>query len=244
MRDVVVGVDLAWSDRNATGVCVLDDAGRVVDEGLVMTDAEIVARIRRHASPAMTVAVDAPLLVPNREGRRPCENELARVYGARRAGPHSANRTLLVGSHGRIRGEDLARELAHDRFAGPWSGGDRIVMEVFPHPALIEAFALPERLAYKRGRVAERRTGLRRLHDLMARLVDVDPPLMADGIDITDDMTGRELKAVEDLLDARVCAWVGLVWRRFGTDRVRLFGDPLTGHIAVPIGPFAPSAER
>ena len=49
-------------------------------------------------------------------------------------------------------------------------------------------------------------------------------------------MTGVELKAIEDLLDARICAWVAAVWNRYGDVGVRVFGDAASGHIAVPIG--------
>ena len=55
-------------------------------------------------------------------------------------------------------------------------------------------------------------------------------------IEITDTMTGAELKAVEDLLDARICAWVAAVWNRYGDEGVRVFGDTTSGHIAVPVG--------
>lgn len=46
----------------------------------------------------------------------------------------------------------------------------------------------------------------------------------------------RQLKAIEDLLDARICAWVAAVWTRHGNAGVRVFGDASSGHIAVPIG--------
>ena len=49
-------------------------------------------------------------------------------------------------------------------------------------------------------------------------------------------MTGVELKAIEDLLHARICAWVAAVWNRYGSTGVRMFGDAASGHIAVPLG--------
>ena len=44
------------------------------------------------------------------------------------------------------------------------------------------------------------------------------------------------MKAVEDLLDARICAWVAAVWNRYRNAGVRVFGDAASGHIAVPLG--------
>ncbi len=180
------------------------------------------------------MAVDAPLAVPNHAGRRLCESDLHRVYGARKAGPHSSNRTHLIGVNGRIRGEDLTMALASHGFGDPWSGAERTLLEVYPHPALIEAFGLSERLPYKKGRVAERRAGLQRLDRLVHRLEGADPPLRTDPLGIDDTVRGRALKSAEDLLDARICAWIAAVWNRHGRDGVELYGGP-EGHIAVPI---------
>ena len=52
-------------------------------------------------------------------------------------------------------------------------------------------------------------------------------------------MTGPELKAIEELLDSRICAWVAAVWNRYRNTRVRVSGDAASGHIAVPIGSVA-----
>ena len=108
------------------------------------------------------------------------------------------------------------------------------MLEVFPHPALIEMFDLDERLAYKKGRVDERRAGLRDLDRLLGTLGDADPPAHFTSLNIGDGVRGRSLKGIEDLLDARVCAWVALRWHQQGPDGVRIFGDAESGHIAVP----------
>ncbi len=237
VKATAFGVDLAWSDGNSSGCVALDAHGRVVDERLLSSDGEIVGWLADLTGGAAAVAVDAPLLVPNDTGRRPCESDLARAYGSRKAGPHPCNRPLLIRTNGRIRGEDLRSMLEPLGFTDPWGGGRRVLLEVYPHPALIEAFSLPERLGYKKGRVGERRNGLRHLEELLARLAEADPPLHAPRIEIGDEVRGRALKDIEDLLDARVCAWVAAVWQRRRREGVRLFGTSCSGHIAVPIGP-------
>jgi len=140
------------------------------------------------------------------------------------------------GECGVIRGEDLAGELRRSGFGDLWSPTRRTLLEVYPHPAIIEAFGLPRRLAYKKGRIAQRRAGLRRLDGLILSLDEADPPFIGSPVEITDTMTGIELKAIEDLIDARICAWVAAVWTRYGDRGVRVFGDAASGHIAVPIG--------
>jgi predicted RNase H-like nuclease len=233
---MALGVDLAWTESNGSGACALDPDGRVVDERILGADDEILDWVRDLASDSAVLAVDAPLVVPNETGRRPCESELSREYGSRWAATHSANRQLLLDRYGVIRGEDLASLLRRSGFGDLWSPKRRTLLEVYPHPAIIEAFRLPRRLAYKKGRIAERRAGLRRLDGLILSLDEADPPFIGPPVEITDTMTGPELKAIEDLIDARICAWVAAVWTRYGDRGVRVFGDPASGHIAVPIG--------
>lgn len=211
---------------------------------MVATDDEIVEAVTSLGRGPIAVAVDAPLVVPNDTGRRRCEAELHGVYGSRHAGPHPSNRRLLTRLHGRIRGEELLGRLADRGLSLPGAGGSRTVLECYPHPAIIEMFGLEERLRYKAKRgmtVADRRAGLGVLASHVASLVAADPRLVAPGIAVDETVKGRALKAVEDALDARICAWVARLWCR-APDRVRVFGDPDGAHIAVPVGSAQPTA--
>jgi predicted RNase H-like nuclease len=101
-------------------------------------------------------------------------------------------------------------------------------------------FGLPERLIYKAKKgvsVADRRTGLRTLAKLLESLGEADPPLLGPPVTVPETARGKALKGIEDSLDARLCAWVASVWAR-RRDRMRLFGDAVAGHIAVPTGRF------
>ncbi len=241
-----VGLDLAWSDGHGTGACVLDEAGVMLADGILGGDDEVVGWVERWAgSVPAVVAVDAPLQVPNPTGRRPCEAEVTATYGGRHAGTHPSNRTLFLRRFGRIRGEDLAARFSRLGFGGPWEEGERTVLEVYPHPGLIEVFGLDERLAYKkkRRRVAAWREGLATLAGLLATLADADPPLVAPPMRIDETVRGRALKDAEDRLDARFCAWTALLWARRGPAAFHLFGDPATGHIAVPRAPGRETPE-
>ena len=230
------GIDLAWSGKNLSGGCALNGAGNIVDERMLGSDDEIAGWISQRLEGPAVVAIDAPLLVPNETGRRPCESAVAREYGSRKAGPHPANRSLLIGRDGKIRGEELAARLGALGFGDPWAGSKRTLVEVYPHPTLIETFGLEERLVYKAKTgvsVADRRRGLRRLAGLLKQLEHADPALRGPEVTVDETLRGAALKAVEDRLDARICAWVASV---FGSDpdRIRLFGDSKTGHIAIP----------
>ena len=229
---ICVGIDLAWSDRNPSAGCAIDGTGAIVDESPLGPDDRVLDWIDSLAPDV--IAIDAPLLVPNETGMRPCERQLHREYGSRGAGAHPSNRSLLRRTSGRVRGEDLAIALAAKGFGGPWSAATRTAIEVYPHPGLVEVFDLPTRLAYNRVPADQRVERLRALRDLLVQLDSHDPPLSGPPVEIPSTLRGRSAKATEDRLDARFCAWVGLVWALHGTSRIRLFGDSATGHIAVP----------
>ncbi len=235
-----IGLDLAWSARNPTGACALDDSGQIIDERMLGSSDEIIEWISGLVDGPAVVAVDAPLNVPNETGRRPCESELSSEYGSRKAGPHSSNRRRLLAMHGEIRGETLVERLGALGFEDPWAEADRTVLEVYPHPAIVEAFGLEERLKYKKGAVSERREGLRQLSQIVALLADSQPALVGDPVAVLEEDRGAALKAIEDRLDARLCAWIASVWGK-DPDRIRFFGDAETGHIAVPVGLFVPA---
>src|SRR5258708_31644356 len=87
-----VGLDLAWGEKNHTGVAVIDPGGRLLHVGAAQDDASIEAHIAPYVSDECLVAIDAPLIVPNVEGRRIAEIELGKDFMRFDAGPHSANK--------------------------------------------------------------------------------------------------------------------------------------------------------
>ncbi|NJN17807.1 MAG: DUF429 domain-containing protein [Oscillochloris sp.] len=111
-----IGLDLAWSARNRSGIAVLvggpAGARLVEDPQLLDTDAAILAYIDRHApiGPAI-IAIDAPLVVPNEHGRRQADALLSAAFRRYEAGTHPANRRLLA-RDGIVRGEALTAAFA------------------------------------------------------------------------------------------------------------------------------------
>ena len=146
-----VGVDLAWGYRARTGLAAVDETGRLLDVTSVRTDEEILGWMAAR-DPAV-VAVDAPLVVTNATGMRECERAIARAYGRYGASCHTSNAARMPAPR--------AAALA----AGRWTVDARpgalgtVCVEVYPHAALVGLFALPYRLAYKKGPLAARRTG-------------------------------------------------------------------------------------
>ena len=226
-----VGLDLAWGERSPTGVAVLDGGGRLVHLGAARGDADILAQLAPFAASACLVGIDAPLVVTNPAGNRPCEAALNRDFRAFDAGTHPSNTGHPWFADG-CRGARLATALG------------RPAIEVYPHAATVALFGLPKTLKYKQkpGRDLDRlRSELLRLMDLVEGLACADPALDVAGH--RDWRTARqavrsatrksELRRVEDPVDAVVCAYVALFATRRPDDVTR-YGDDAGGCIVTP----------
>ena len=95
-----VGIDLAWSPRNPSGGAVLSADGRLLQCTSTLGGDNEVLDLIASAIPAGTpglVAIDAPLAVPNQTGTRPCDRQVASIFGRFQAAPYPANRRNLDG---------------------------------------------------------------------------------------------------------------------------------------------------
>jgi predicted RNase H-like nuclease len=135
-----VGVDLAWGEKQPTGLAVLDEAGRLSHVSAVLTDDEIAAALAPYVEGPCLVAIDAPLIVRNATGSRPAEQELSKDFRAFEAGAHPSNTGRVEFTNGKTRGARLAVRLRLDM--DPHSGRDRRAIEVYPHPATVVLFGL------------------------------------------------------------------------------------------------------
>jgi predicted RNase H-like nuclease len=224
---------------------VLDPGGVVVDEGWATGDEELSGFLAAHDRDGAVVALDAPLVVTNPAGtRRGCEGELQRRYGRVGAGPYPTNLGLLGG---RVRAMELVRRSGRPYVTVPRDPGRRTgwwAVEVFPAPALVELGGLERAVRYKKGPPEARRAGLAVVAGILGRLAGADPPLRLDPAGVLARELGRlgglrgvGLKAVEDLADAHVCAYLGLWWWAHGPAATLVAGDDRTGAILVPRPP-------
>lgn len=237
METDYVGLDLAWGTRNRSGLAVLDGSGRLSALGEALDDDAITSWVRAHAPGSCVVAMDAPLVVTNRHGRRACEAEISRVFGRFHAGAHPSNLSRPGFADGG-RARALARRLQLD--VDPYSPAPRRAVEVYPHPATITLFGLERVIAYKQkaGRpVADLRVALGGLMRHLESLPDLDLRAAA-WTGLVEQLAGAtrkaELKRVEDQVDAVLCAYVGLHLVRSPQDSA-VVGDAASGYIVVPV---------
>lgn len=252
-----IGIDLAWSPRNPSGAAVLSRSGQLLEAtGGLEGDDEILGLVQRVVSSGApgVLAIDAPLAVPNETGSRPCDREVASVFGPFQAGPYPANRRALD-RYGGLRGESLRESLGflgfrHDPHI-PRQEAVRQVVEVFPHPATVALFGLNRTLKYKsrpgRG-YDQRRQALAKLRDHLCSLTVAEPPLHLTPEVAQmefESLRGKRFKAAEDLLDAIVCAYSALYAWHHGPRGYAVYGNQASdggaepGHILVPMAPEA-----
>src|SRR5262245_44421550 len=180
-----IGVDLAWTDRNPTGVAVLrtSETGTRLDAITTFYGGiSIVNSIRSYSTRNTVVAIDAPLIIKNETGQRSCETLVGQRYGSRNASCHTSNLTL----HPNAAGVALLNKLLRSGFEHFDITDDtqrgKLVAEVYPHAAMIALWDLPTVIRYKKGSVAERRLGLERLRRQLGTLRHGDPPLARSAV--------------------------------------------------------------
>jgi predicted RNase H-like nuclease len=248
----VIGVDLAWGARGRTGLCAAED-GRVLDSATVRSDVEIDAWIARWSAPDRDVvlAIDAPLIVTNAAGRRPCERVFCSALARRQAGVYPAHLNLPAFRDG-VRGAALAQRLGLSLDpAACVATPARAAIEVYPHSALISIFQLARTIKYKSRpgrRPADRRAAFDDLRGRLRALAALDPPLDVTASPrwpaLTSLVEGGRLDAAEDELDAYVCAYVAIYHRRWHGRRSLVVGDAARGYIVTPVDAAADASLR
>ena len=235
-----VGIDLAWGERQPTGLAVLDADARLLHVSAVRTDEEIEAELAVYVDGDCLVAIDAPLVVKNATGSRPAEKALSKDFRRFDAGTHPTNTgkpEFAAGS----RGARVAKLLRLD--IDPRSGRARRAIEVYPHAASIVLFGLSKVLKYKNkpGRDVEMlRSELLRLMAHVEATVITDEAWTGLRSQVERAARKSELRVVEDQVDAVVCAVVALVAHRT-PDLVTTYGDLDTGYIVTPTLGTAPT---
>jgi histidinol-phosphate phosphatase family protein len=244
-----VGLDLAWSPRNPSGGVVLSAKGCVLAATSALgSDDQILTFVTEVVPPNTSglVAIDAPLSVPNPNGSRLCDRQVASVFGRYHAAPYPANLQNLE-RYGGLRAESIRRELEalgfeHDPAIQRQIDARRVI-EVFPHPASVSLFQLNRTLKYKARSKRTYSLRWRELHQLrqhLDSLRDATPPLFIP-LDLMsapiEGLRGRRFKALEDTLDATVCAYSALYAWHHGPRGYALYGRPPQGSIMIPMTP-------
>ena len=239
----LIGLDLAWNcEKNGSGLAI----GRLDGSHLVLEELHTGIRGLGKIMSAIVdvdgifgIAIDAPLIIKNKTGSRPCEKELNRVYGSRWAGCHPTN----LGLHANSAGPILAEKLERAGFRHLGIDKPKWQIECYPHPAIIQIFGLDKRLKYKKKENTswdEVRLGQSMLGKFILSLENrtiLSLSIPAHLRHLTDpariaNLDTRQLKDNEDGLDAIICLYVAA---RYASGLpVECYGDGESGYIIVP----------
>ncbi len=232
-----VGVDLAWGQRGPTGVATLDATGALCHVGVARSDDDVLEQLKPYVTGDCVVAIDAPLVVTNPSGNRPCEAALNRDFRRFDAGAHPANTGLAWFADGG-RGARLCAALGLD--LDPRSRATRKAFEVYPHAASVVLFGLDKTLKYKQkqGRdFTSLQSELLRLIGFLSDLEDLTVTACRDWHALTaavhDATVKSQLRRAEDPIDAVLCAYIA----RYATVRpqdITIYGTTESGCIVTP----------
>lgn len=243
---IIVGIDLAWSGRRPTGICLLEvsDSSQQLLElscSSPTADATAIHEILDVLGPDVVAGIDGPLVTgPDRRA----EADLARAFGRQGVYAYAARLDFLE-RHGISEGPRLGGLLRTsgwnlDPLATEAGASGRHALEVFPHATIVSLLGAPRALKYKKGTLAARLGPLTEFQAMLRAYAERDLPCLVDvsarGIlNVPIEMqSGASLKALEDQLDAMACAIAAFHAWKFGSEGVSIFGDATNGYIAVP----------
>lgn len=248
----LIGIDLAWGEGNGSGCAELAWRGgelELVDLCWLRSMADIAEWIDPQRG-EWVIAIDAPLVVLNAVGQRYAEAENNDRYRSFDAGALSSNLTdktlggkdhrggrlwrMLEGCGGSLieHSEGIRRESEI---------AERLVLETYPHPVMVELFGLERIFKYKKGQVHLRQAGQQELAEAIRRHLcsDAAKPRLSmnerlEGLlrEPVPELRGGGLQERGDKLDAVVCAYVA-AWVDRGAP-FRALGRLGEGVIIVP----------
>ena len=168
-----------------------------------------------HFSGVDLVAVDMPLSLAPITARRYSDNQVSKAYGARHCSTHTPN----VTRPGKISDDFTASFAAAGYPLATLECPKRALVEVYPHPALVELALAGRRLPYKLSKIGsywpaltskDRKTRLFAEWGRIIALLDHEIAGVASALPLPPVSAAMaDLKAYEDQIDAVVCAWVG-----------------------------------
>jgi len=248
---IFVGIDLAWSEKNGSGVAILRgdrDKAEFISADICYSDKEIIEYTKHNVGMQNAfIAIDAPLIVPNKKGRRVAEKLVGFLFRKYDAGAHPANRERLSQWSGKVRGEEIAKKLEKIGFSHNPDikrfEESRKFFEVFPHPSMVVVFNLNKILKYKAKpkRDYEFRWNEFRLYQKYLKKLEKAKPALSLPEEITEkdvrELKGKALKDYEDLLDAIFCAYIAYYYW-YNPESCEILGDMEEGYILTPVFSF------
>lgn len=210
MRKFFIGIDLAWGEKNLSGLSVLEydeslNNLTILAVKLLKSIDEIVQEILKYQEHMIYVGVDAPLVVSNKTGNRQIEKEFNALFAQYKISMLPVNRVLLTKYTETIRSETLFLCLKSLGFQRDFKA-NRVIFEVYPHSTIASLWNNQRILPYKRKQGRDTSFIKEQLLIYKTYLQNVLGDHSIFDIDI-EAIKGIKLKDYEDMLDALTCAY-------------------------------------
>jgi len=247
-RTRYLGLDLAWAPRHSSGGAVIEatETGiRLTSSTSLRAHEDILSWITRNRGrTGCILAVNAPMIVENTNGQRPCDEALNAHFGAQQVDEYQVN--TVNASHPRTIGRALMR-MGFD--PNPLSQGDRVV-ETYNQPTQILLFDLDHPVRLKAGPVGARKDAVARFREALSeKLFDAEPCLQ-DSAALTDlveadlpSSNGSRVGELEERLQATLCAYVAAYLDIRGPEDCAYLGDLNQGYVLLPTTRYPPDSD-
>ncbi|RME29412.1 MAG: DUF429 domain-containing protein [Deltaproteobacteria bacterium] len=235
-----LGLDLAWAPRHSSGGAVMeaDEDGvlRLKSTASLRAHEDILGWLARNRGRhGCIVAVNAPIIVENSTGQRPCDVQLHEHFARNFVDEYHVN--ITNASHPRT----ISRALQRMGFdPDPQAEGDRII-ETYNQATQILLFELERPIRLKTGPVGARKDAVARFRELLVeKLDDATPPLeMSPALDalVTADLpssNGSRVGELEEQLQATLCAYTAAYLDLRGPQACAFVGDLRDGYVLLP----------
>lgn len=235
-----LGLDLAWAPRQSSGGAVMesDENGvlRLKSTASLRAHEDILSWLARsRGRHGCIVAVNAPIIVENTAGQRPCDQQLHEHFARNFVDEYHVN--IANASHPRTIGRAMMR-MGFD--PDPQTDGDRVV-ETYNQATQVLLFDLDRPIRLKIGPVGARKDAVARFRELLVeKLDDATPPLeMSPALDelVNADLpasNGSRVGALEEQLQATLAAYTAAFLDMRGPNACAFLGDLNEGYVLLP----------
>jgi predicted RNase H-like nuclease len=239
-RPRYLGLDMAWAPRHSSGGAVIeptDDGGvELVSSTSLRAHEDMLGWLARNRGRAGCIlAINAPLIVENTGGQRPCDAALHQHFGSHFVDEYQVN--TVNASHPRTMGRALIR-MGFD--PDPQGEGDRVV-ETYNQPLHILVLEQERPIRLKVGPVGSRKDAVARLREVIVeKLSEAVPPLrpsraLAELVEADlPSSNGSRVGELEERLEALLCAYTAAYLDLRGPEDCAFLGDLRDGYVLVP----------
>lgn len=181
------------------------------------------------------LAVNAPIIVENTGGQRPCDVLMHNHFAAHFVDEYQVN--TVNASHPRTMGRALMR-MGFD--PDPQAPGDRVI-ETYNQATQILLFELERPIRLKTGPVGARKDAVARFRETLAEMLTDSVPALNPTRAFDDLLTadlpasnGSRVGEIEEQLEAVLCAYTAAYLDMRGPEDCAYLGDLRDGYVLIP----------